>query len=67
MKKTYMEPTFEVVKIATTQMLAASPVDGFNSVLDDLTGVDAGEALAPGIPNFDILTLPKGDAHLDFE
>ena len=47
MKKTYMEPTLEVVKIETTQMLAAS-VEGFNSVLDD-NGVDAGNALAPGL------------------
>lgn len=45
MKKTYMKPTFEVVKIATTQMLAASQVDGFNSALDD-NGVDAGNALS---------------------
>lgn len=57
MKKTYMKPTFEVVKIATTQMLAASPVDGFNSVLDD-TGVDASDALARDIPDF-----AEGDAH----
>lgn len=62
MKKTYMEPTLEVVKIATTQMLAASSVDGFNSALDN-NGVDAGDALAREIPDFDILTLPEGDAH----
>jgi hypothetical protein len=47
MKKTYLEPTLEVVKIATTQMLAAS-VEGFNATLDD-NGVDAGNALAPGL------------------
>lgn len=45
MKKTYMEPTLEVVKIATTQILAGSPVDGFNSALDD-NGVDASNALS---------------------
>ena len=58
MKKTYMKPTFEVVKIATTQILAASPVDGFNSVLEDISGVDAGDALARDIPDF-----AEGDAH----
>ena len=57
MKKTYMKPTFEVVKIATTQILAASPVDGFNSVLDN-SGVDAGDALSRDIPDF-----AEGDAH----
>lgn len=45
MKKTYMEPTLEVVKIETTQMLAAS-VEGFQATLDD-TGGDGGDALAP--------------------
>lgn len=48
MKKTYMEPTLEVVKIETTQMLAGSVVEGFNTSLDD-SGVDAGDALAPGL------------------
>ena len=47
MKKTYLEPTLEVVKIATTQMLAAS-VEGFNSVLDE-TGGSGEDALAPGL------------------
>ena len=47
MKKTYLEPTLEVVKIATTQMLAAS-VEGFNSVLDE-TGGNGDGALAPGL------------------
>ena len=42
-----MEPTLEVVKIETTQMLAAS-VEGFNSVLDE-TGGSGGDALAPGL------------------
>lgn len=60
MKKTYMEPTLEVVKIATTQILAASPVDGFNSVLDDISGVSADDALSRVIP-------AEGDAHLGFE
>ena len=40
-----MEPTLEVVKIETTQMLAAS-VEGFQATLDD-TGGDGGDALAP--------------------
>ena len=35
MKKTYMQPALEVVKIKTTQMLAASPVTGFNTELWD--------------------------------
>jgi hypothetical protein len=65
MKKTYMEPTLEVVKIETTQMLAAS-VEGFNSALD-VNPCDAGDALAPGLPELDILTLPEGDDFLDFE
>ena len=47
MKKTYLEPTLEVVKIETTQMLAAS-VEGFNAALDE-NGVDGGDALAPGL------------------
>ena len=48
MKKTYMEPTLEVVKIETAPMLAGSVVEGFNPALDD-GGVDAGNALAPGL------------------
>lgn len=61
MKKTYMKPTLEVVKIATTQMLAVSLVDGFNSFLDD-SGIDAEEALAR-----DIFDFEEDDAPLDFE
>lgn len=49
MKKTYMEPTLEVVKIETAPMLAGSVVEGFNPALDDISGVDAGDALAPGL------------------
>jgi len=48
MKKTYMEPTLEVVKIETAPMLAGSVVEGFNPTLDN-TGVGAGDALAPGL------------------
>ena len=46
MKKTYMQPALEVAKIETTQMLAASPVTGFNSKLDDYSDGDASEALS---------------------
>ena len=45
MKKTYMEPAFEVVKIETAHMLAAS-VEGFNELLNS-DGVDGSNALAP--------------------
>ncbi len=45
MKKTYMEPTLEVVKIETTQMLAAS-VEGFQAELNE-EGGNGGDALAP--------------------
>ena len=46
MKKTYMEPTLEVVKIETTQMMLT--VSGFNSTLD-VNPCDGGDALAPGL------------------
>ena len=45
MKKTYMQPALEVAKIETTQMLAASPVTGFKSELDN-SGCDASNALS---------------------
>ena len=45
MKKTYMQPALEVVKIKTTQMLAASPVTGFNTDLWD-SRCDASTALS---------------------
>lgn len=45
MKKTYMQPALEVAKIETTQMLAASPVTGFDSELWDNHG-NASEALS---------------------
>ena len=45
-KKKYMIPTMQVVKLETTQMLASSPVDGFNAELNN-TGGDGGDALAP--------------------
>ena len=40
-----MEPAFEVVKIETAHMLAAS-VEGFNELLNS-DGVDGSNALAP--------------------
>ena len=43
-----MEPTLEVVKIETAPMLAGSVVEDFNPALDN-SGVDAGNALAPGL------------------
>ncbi len=48
MKKTYMEPTLEVVKIETAPMLAGSVVEGFNSALEN-NPCDGGDALAPGL------------------
>ena len=45
-KKKYMIPTMQVVKLETTQMLASSPVDGFNAELNN-TGGDGSDALAP--------------------
>jgi hypothetical protein len=50
MKKTYIIPAVELLDAETEQVLAASPVAGFNSALDD-SGVDASDALAP---TFDI-------------
>lgn len=46
MKKTYTEPTLEVVKIETTQMMLT--VSGFNSTLEG-NPCDAGDALAPDL------------------
>jgi len=45
MKKTYMQPALEVVKIKTTQMLAASPVTDFDSEVWDNPG-SANDALS---------------------
>lgn len=58
MRKTYIQPTLEVVKIQTGQLLAGS-VDKFNSTLDD-NGVNADDALAPGLDLFG-MDLPGTD------
>jgi len=47
MKKTYINPKLEVVKIAVHQMLAASP-DGFDNSIDT-TGGDGNDALTRDI------------------
>ena len=45
MKKTYINPEIEIIKIQTTQMLAASlPLN------DEVQVTDPTEILAPGIP-----------------
>ena len=50
MKKTYIIPAVELLDAETEQVLAASPVAGFNPELDG-NPCDAGDALAP---TFDI-------------
>ena len=46
-KKTYITPTFEVIKIQTQQMLASSPttsgLDGFGGYGGDGTNFDYGD------------------------
>lgn len=48
MKKTYINPELEVVKLQTMQMLAASL-----EVHDDITITDESDLLAPGFDGFD--------------
>ena len=60
MKRTYMNPTLEVIKIETTQMLAASTM---TLPLNDTPNVDnPNEILAPSI-DFDDILAPS----IDFE
>ena len=51
MKKTYINPELEVVKLQTMQMLAASTL----TLNDDPVNIveDASELLAPGVDDFD--------------
>ena len=45
MKKTYMIPATTVVKVGLSQMIASSPVDGFNNELNT-TGSGGSNALS---------------------
>ena len=47
MKKTYINPTLEVVRIQTTQMMAASPL-GFGDPVDNAGGAEAREMFLDG-------------------
>lgn len=40
MKKTYINPTMEIVKVATQQMLAASEQVGFGSSVSSAAGAE---------------------------
>lgn len=51
MKKVYIEPTMNIVKVQVSQMIAASP-DGYEKNIDT-TGRDGGSALGRS-NNFDI-------------
>lgn len=52
MKKAYINPEMQIVKIQTSQMLAASPL-GYGDPVDSATGAEAPELVElPGIPPF---------------
>ena len=51
MKKIYQNPTTELINVKPMSMLASS-IEGFEESLDNLTGVDGGDAL--GREDFDV-------------
>ncbi len=52
MKKTYINPELNVVKIATQQMLAASDPDGYDGSINN-SGQDGSNALSREFFDFD--------------
>ncbi len=68
MKKIYINPELEVVKLQTMQMLAASSL----SLNDDVEIVDDSEVLAPGVDDFDfgmdeVFDMGKEESISNFE
>jgi len=68
MKKTYINPELEVVKLQTMQMLAASSL----SLNDDIQITDDSEVLAPGVDDFDfgmdeVFDMGTGESISNFE